>query len=89
VRRREKKEPIKPPTLADKWADMARRECAKGLVDWMKKSMDLSRRMNTLTKPEAENMAHAVISTWIVLASKRPAWDDSEEAQSTAALLGG
>jgi hypothetical protein len=45
--------------------------------------------MNTLTKPEAENMAHAVISTWIVLASKRPAWDDSEEAQAVAALLGG
>jgi hypothetical protein len=89
VRRREKKELPKPPTLADKWADMARRECAKGLVGWMKKSMDLRRPMNTLTKPEAENMAHAVISTWIVLASKRPAWDDSEEAQSTAALLGG
>jgi hypothetical protein len=87
MKRREKKEPPRLPTLADEWADKTRRACALQMVRWMAASIDLSRKVRSLQIEEADNMAQAVISEFIVQASQRK-MDDSDEVKALHSLIG-
>ena len=72
--------PGRPFTDDDQWAQETRRACALALVKWMKGSMDLSRKFKTLRIEEADNMAEAITSEFIVRATRRIADTPAESA---------
>jgi hypothetical protein len=88
--RRRKKPPPEPrPLSPDDVRDTdIRRACAKALAGYMK-GLNLSRPFRSLTRPEAEAMAQAVISEWVVQASRRVAAEPEANVELKHWLMGG
>lgn len=77
----------KPPTSDDLWLHDLRRGCTKALVQHLKRALNTSRPIKTLTIDELDNMVEAVTAQWIVLVSAKLKEPEKTEAMVDAITL--